>query len=276
MAEDRPDEPPVVERAEQEAIVQSFEIRGLYGYRDISLSSRYAATVLIAKNGTGKTTLLGALAAFLSRQFSRLKDLNFKEIRCRLRGVDNEIILTKEDILALLEIPTDAEFIKYSRRGDIDPTSLFIYIMEEWSQAKSADWRNQHDNKNFSAIFRAHNYNFIETRAWFDRTRKELLQRSPAASAAADAIEAALGAAEVVYLPTYRRIEISLQPDKAEPRRRPKLDVSSSLFTGDIQFGLADISERLAQLNQSILIDSNSGYREISANIINELVDGSF
>ena len=60
-------------------------------------------------------------------------------------------------------------------------------------------------------------------------------------------------------------------------RRRQKFNIASgSLFTGDIQFGLSDISERLEDLNQQITFDSDNGYREISADIINELIDGSF
>jgi hypothetical protein len=48
------------------------------------------------------------------------------------------------------------------------------------------------------------------------------------------------------------------------------------LFSADMQFGLADISERLAKLHQEMLFQSNQGYREISANIINDLITGEF
>ena len=51
-------------RGAEPSLVERFGIEGLYGYRSISLESDYAATILIAKNGTGKTTLLGALDAF--------------------------------------------------------------------------------------------------------------------------------------------------------------------------------------------------------------------
>ena len=88
---------------------------------------------------------------------------------------------------------------------------------------------------------------------------------------------------EIVYLPTYRRIELSL-PEVDEPKtgRRQtsiqnKLGLSRRGFqSGDIQFGLSDISERLSRLNQDMLIESNQGYREISANIINDLISGAF
>jgi len=73
-------------------------------------------------------------------------------------------------------------------------------------------------------------------------------------------------------------VELALRDEPADARRRrPRFNVGpGSLFTGDIAFGLSDISERLAEMNQEVLIASNNGYREISANIINELIDGNF
>lgn len=69
------------------SVVKHFSIEGLFGYRSISLDSKYAATVLIAKNGSGKTTLLGALDAFLRGQFTRLANLDFQSISCAIDGI---------------------------------------------------------------------------------------------------------------------------------------------------------------------------------------------
>jgi hypothetical protein len=106
------------------------------------------------------------------------------------------------------------------------------------------------------------------------------MERQPTVSTIFNRLEKALAGFEIVYLPTYRRVELALRGDPHESRhrrRRPRFDVAAgSLFTGEIQFGLSDISERLAELNQQIILDSNTGYRNISANIINELLDGSF
>src|ERR1700677_4200238 len=85
------------------ALIERFGIRGLYGYRTISLSSRHAATILIARNGTGKTTLLGALDAFLKLQLYRLRGLEFSEIFCQMRGVKGELVLAHDDLVAFLQ-----------------------------------------------------------------------------------------------------------------------------------------------------------------------------
>jgi hypothetical protein len=93
-------------------------------------------------------------------------------------------------------------------------------------------------------------------------------------------LDKVLNGIDIVYLPTYRRVELALGDDPRERphrrRRRRFTVVAGSLFTGEIQFGLSDISERLSELNQQIILESNNGYRKISADIINELIDVPF
>jgi hypothetical protein len=96
------------------------------------LASEYAATILIAKNGTGKTTLLGALDAFLRMQLSRLRNLEFSEIRCKLRGEAGELVLSHNDVVEFLQIPTEGELIRLASRASIEPAALFDFLTTEW------------------------------------------------------------------------------------------------------------------------------------------------
>ena len=99
-----------------------------------------------------------------------------------------------------------------------------------------------------------------------------------------DILKLTLADYEVVYLPTYRRIEISLPEDpEARPAYRKRQSVRArlgltrqGLHSGEIQFGLADISERLAGLHRQMVFESNRGYGQISANIVNDLITGAF
>jgi predicted ATPase len=265
-------------RGAEPSLIERFGIEGLYGYRSISLESDYAATILIAKNGTGKTTLLGALDAFLRMQLSRLRNLEFAEIRCKLRGEDNELILSHNDVIEFLQIPTDGELIRLASRASIEPSMLFTFLLDEWN--KDEDFYAFGPEKNIiSSLHSALNYDRREVIAAVEKTRASLMERQPSVSKIFRTLQKALDGSEIVYLPTYRRVELALRGDPREPnrRRRPKFNVAAgSLFTGEIQFGLSDISDRLSQLNQQIILESNSGYRKISANIINELIDGSF
>ena len=271
------------ERAAEEgarpALIERFGIRGLYGYRTISLSSKFAATVLIAKNGTGKTTLLGALDAFLKLQLYRLRSLEFDEIFCNLRGVDQELILTHDDLVSFLQIPSDGEFAKLASRTGIEPSKIFSFLTSDYDGA-FADWHNDYDpNSLVNKIVSAFSHDTRVARKACDEAYTALFKRSDSLEMLRSRVTTALKDHEIVYLPTYRRIELALTDDGEDQRRRgrskPKLAIAASgLHTAEIKFGLGDISERLSQLNGEIISRSNRGYREISENIINELIKG--
>ncbi len=240
------------------SLIERFGIEGLYGYRSIYLESKYAATILIAKNGTGKTTLLGALDAFLRMQLGRLRNLEFAELHCKLRGEDSELILSHTDVIDFLQVPTEGELIRLASRANVDPASLFNFLVEEWNP-KEEYQGYPHDNKVFSSLIAGFDYDHRETLAAMVKARISLMERQPTVSNIFSRLEKTLAGCEVVYLPTYRRVELPLRGDTREVphrRKRPRFDVAAgSLFTGEIQFGLSDISDRLSQLNQQILLD---------------------
>lgn len=260
----------------KESIIEAFAIEGLYGYRSVSLSSPYAATIMIAKNGSGKSTLLGALDAFLKCQFFRLQDLDFKKIRCKLRGLEQELELEKSDIDILSVVPVDSEIARHSRAAEVDVQTLRRFIAEVFPFLKG-DYDSLSEDKVFTAIWKSVGYNYPDAVAVCDRLSRNLYLGSERLTRIQDLLATALDGAEIVYLPTFRRVELPLQSDRGkQPKAQLKFSPSSSLYGGNIQFGLSDIHERLAELNRTILSDSNIGYRKISANIINELIDGTF
>lgn len=267
------------------SLVEEFAINGLYGYRDVSLTSRYAATILIAKNGAGKTTLLGALDAFLRCQFTRLANLEFSSISCRLRGVEEELILNYSDVQTLFDLPESSEIYNIARRCGVTPVALIEFVQSDFPAAKrNYHELNEHDV--FKKIAAQHGYSTAGTLRLCERLQESLRGRNSNIDRIQDSIKFVMKDTEILYLPTYRRIELPLSeevPDEERgigrrgPSVRSRLGLSRrGLFNTDIQFGLSDISDRLSELNREILTNSNQGYREISANIINELLDGTF
>jgi energy-coupling factor transporter ATP-binding protein EcfA2 len=264
------------------SIVESFSIEGLYGYRNISMQAPNSAVILIARNGSGKTTLLAAMDAFLNGRFGRLSGLDFVEIKCKLRGEPDVLSLTPIDIEALMTVPDFPEFISMARRVDVDPAELLDFLVNDYQYASKR--KTLEENDTYRKIRARYDYVTKDVRRALDKLKEEIEARVPAIDRVQAALQRQLSKVEVIYLPTYRRIELALNdtPSEAIPGRRrqsiqSRLGISKKgLFNTDIQFGLKDIGERLAELNNTMLLNSNIGYREISANIINDMLDGNF
>ncbi|CDN93640.1 putative ATP-binding protein involved in virulence [Agrobacterium tumefaciens] len=267
------------QRGRANSLVESFTIYGLYQYRTVSLESDYAATIIIAKNGSGKTTLLSALNAVLKGQYYRLRELDFSYITLKLRSTDL-ITISQQAILEYSTLKPTKAIMQLAAKIDVEPVRLHRFILEDFEEARVSEPGYDSESKVVGALYRGFSYNWQGAIKALDDIQSEMLLDVPQLYSATLDIRQALADIEILYLPTYRRIELPLE-DTDEVRRygRKKVPVkvnASGLFTGDIQFGLSDISARLAELNQHILYESNIGYREISANIINELLNGTF
>ncbi|WP_210168746.1 AAA family ATPase, partial [Aureimonas sp. N4] len=140
-------------------------------------------------------------------------------------------------------------------------------------------YRELEENPTFARLMRHTEYNRRQATEICKNLRDSYFRNDENIDTIRKTIREALSGIDLVYLPTYRRIELPLDERETARggRRRFKLPFGNKgLFTGDIQFGLADIQDRLRELNQQLLADSNLSYREISANIINDLLDSSF
>jgi len=271
---------PSTSTAEQPSVVEHFSIEGLYGYRSIGLDSKYAATVLIAGNGSGKTTLLGALDAFIRGQFSRLSTLQFERINCKLRGVEEALTVTRNDIDQISQIPVESELWQAAKAFELEPLTLVEFLENDFQNSDPSEFYEHHI---FQQILAKTGFSTPNARSRCEKLAALLGGRNSNVDHIKKILAQVLTDIEVVYLPTYRRIELSL-PESGDVRRgrrrqsiQAKLGIPRrGLYAGDIQFGLADISERLATLNQQMLYQSNQGYEEISANILNDLINGSY
>jgi len=74
-----------------------FEINGLFGSRDISLPIEGNVLILVGPNGIGKSHVLNIFCFFISRQWMRLQEYQFSELKLHFSNSGAE----KEDVLTL-------------------------------------------------------------------------------------------------------------------------------------------------------------------------------
>jgi predicted ATPase len=246
--------------------IKSFKIKGLFGDRDVNIPFKQDIKILIGENGLGKTTVLNMLYFILSNKLYKLRDFDFKTLelsfqdgqvisleREKLIGIDdsldpsppevliNEILraFTSRDLeeinqLFLKQVPRSYILDRFYHRNDIFhryPASMVI------SALKAICGYGDKDNKIKNA--------------------KETLQKE-------------LIDTEVLYFPTYRRIEEDLINLGIE-------DEKSKLGQADtriIQFGMKDVKERLDEIKKEINNLSSRGLSTISSEILSQLVKG--
>lgn len=262
----------------KKSLIEHFEIQGLYGYRNIGMSSQFSATILIAQNGSGKTTLLSAMDAFLRRQFLRLEDLVFDKIVCKLSTSEEMLEITKSEVSEISK-RARVNIAEAAKKLSINEVELFNFVEGEYL-SPNFSFRNWHEYVFLHPVMRNLGYSSKEAQKFFDALRFSYHGVNDKIASTWRVLQETFSEIEILYLPTYRRIELPINDsDVLEPsgKKRSSIKIPDrTLLAGNIQFGLSDISERLHELNQAMMMESNASYRQISANIINELLDGTF
>jgi len=254
----------------------SFRMTGLFGYKNLGITCGQKASIVLAENGVGKTTLLNTLYALLSGRISRLATIDFREAVLEFEGVElvfnRELAFKKRQLLdmdAFMSKRPARELVEYGVR----PEQLFELVTAyiEGGQAKVSR----------DPIFRR-----IFVRSPFDED--DILQRlerlrlsfydSAYVSEFRKKVRSALGAVHVLYLPTYRRIEANFEEvslARNVPRRRLVSEIAETEPERDelIFFGLSDVEEKLAAMTQFIQRSVIEAYSKLSGNVIDTLLN---
>lgn len=254
-----------------ESSIRRFTLYGVHGYKNLSVEFYPGATVIAAQNGAGKTTLLGALHAFLTRRFHRLASYSFSKLECHFVDALFPIIIRREDLPMgsdelLGRVNTIAE------EAGISSESLSDFVSTEYSPTQSFD------NFRFHAIPRAIYYNTSHN---WDGTKQalDLLYKSQNSSFSENLhlikaqLQERMKGVAVVYLPTYRRVELPLlRPNKSRARVAARTVEPTSPLLMDMVFGLGDVEQKLKDMFDEIEKISNIEYRTLSARMLGDML----
>lgn len=236
--------------------VRSFDIAGLYGIRDYSVSIVDNRLILVGENGTGKSTVVTMLYQFLSRQWEQLARSQFDSISLKI-GHDY-LSLDHEDIENYLEEQRD--------RARHYPNRMREIVLEEMRQLDL-----------FSSTSEIHVHNaarHIAARYGMSAraARNLVLEFTEAAdpdSSPVARVSQRLGEifdVSVLFLPTYRRIERDLaeifpllDPERNELRNERRRTITrtgrhSSAYVELVEFGMEDVEQ--------LIHESMAGLRE--------------
>ncbi|UTA66720.1 MULTISPECIES: AAA family ATPase [Emticicia] len=231
--------------------IQSFKVFQLHGTANYNIDFVDNYLILVAENGSGKTTLVNIFYYFLSRQWKKLNEFKFEKIELKI----DDTIYTYEmkwKNIALREakifkrFPGQYQIIaekilrEYSISEIAEPHEFIDYIMSEYDIPRSIAYeiarmlRNEEISIDSSSDLKK-----------IDEALNEIFKNI-----------------QIVYLPTYRRIEKDLKnifPElegnmkeyELRRRLRSRGDKTPS-FIELVEFGMEDVKERIQNRCQEL------------------------
>ena len=224
--------------------IKSFSVYGLFGTYDVNIQFSENIKILIGENGLGKTQILNLFYYTLTKDFFRLNEFNFE--RLEIKFSDKKTVeITKKSVAELVEEiykhPLVKDIIEDIGFGQFEMLrNKFAHNKRNWGKIEeqfifsNSKLRNKYP---IHRIFRV----FEELEMGKPRTSNRVLEKCKID------IDAEVGGVEIMYFPTFRRVEedlYNLGYDEAELQ----LNQENIL----IQFGMDDVQKRFNKIENII------------------------
>ena len=189
--------------------IAEFSIQGLFGDRDVSVSFKSGAKVLVGDNGSGKTTVLNCLFYVLTGRFHRLSAVPFKRILVRFSdGMD--ISIERDELpnpfAWALQAPRLADF-----KSGLGSEAEFLDFVKGFAEsANENDFYTFASTRDYQTRTSQNPFLFYRepARAWdsWNRSDKRGTDLSDSLRQKKQGIQESFPF-PILFLPTYRRVE---------------------------------------------------------------------
>lgn len=244
--------------------ISKFSIKKLHGERDINIDFSDSVKILIAENGAGKTTVLNALYNLVAGNFQKLRKTNFSEISVEFSS-GNNISLTQSDFKWMAEDLLIQSGI-FNHFKNLLPVDHIQELHDMFVQSDRAVLQSSSYFIEAKKRFNVDDNNLI---AWLDILVRELAPISlygPRLMNARAVIEKEFPY-DLIYLPTYRRIEEDLK-NLGEPMANRSLDRNV------IQFGMGDVTAKFKEITSEIKNSSIRWFARVNGQMLTQLISG--
>lgn len=246
-------------------LIKSYRLLGLHGDKDIELTFNSPYKILVAENGTGKTTVLNSIFYLLTGQYQKLSQIEFEKIELTFSG--GQVVELSRDEISL-EIPDNLEnHPQYTRLKSFIGDDLARALVERSMNGETFnELRGTPEYKMARMNFPGP---ISEFQRMIDRIKKDASVDdifAPVLSEKKKKLKELIPL-DVFYLPTYRRVEEDLQRLGYEGEFA---DSQEQL----IHFGMRDVSRRFRKITTEIIESAVTWYSRISGRMLDELMTG--
>ena len=251
-------------------IIKLFEISGLNGFKTLTLQTPTCVRIVVAENGTGKTTLLNALYMILSRRIAKLYRLNFNKITIQFDGFE-KFEVSKDELFPADAKPQSAGAFSELTEYGVTEEQLYEFFTDV---GPGFDSRRVRSHDVYHTVYNECPYDHPETIRLFRRAMPSL-ERTQVYSGFLNYINKGMGELEVLYLPTFRRIEVeNTDFEKRQVRQRslfenaPQTDNDETLMW----FGMSDVEAQLENIKSTIQSETFTAYSHLSVRSLEDLL----
>jgi predicted ATPase len=244
--------------------LKSFSINGLFGYKDVKISFDEQVSILIAENGSGKTTILNILYYSISCEFHKLRAMEFDSIVLEFDsgdsatinknnlGDNSEIISLVQSYLPSKEIREFKSLIAHAmmKNESHHPVKLIELCKE-----------NLVPTEHLNHLI----YSIIKSQGFTQEKQKNNPEK------AIEIIQKNINRS-VLYFPTYRRIEEDLKSLGYEEER---FEDFNSVSKGGklIQFGMNDVINKFKEIKNDITNSSLNIFSKLTGEMLIQFLD---
>lgn len=259
--------------------IESFAMKGVYGYKNLSMTMKGKTTIFVSENGSGKTTILNALNYLLKGNYHKLKNLSFNEIEIKIHGQADLICFSRESIKTA---PAELKDILSDKLGIIEDNFWDENELEDILEAINSYKSGSHeiiDNNFLRNLYNESHYQMNEFIDELKNLKSYLISYSYNNLDQSDILSklsSYLSNYDVIYLPTYRRVEklFDKETDISSRRRMLTRREKRKHFNEEgISYGLKDVEEILSDITLNIERESSIGYRSLSATMLDDLIE---
>jgi len=243
--------------------VRLFEINGLYGERNLRIDFDSNTKIIVAENGYGKTTVLNAFYSILSGDLDRLRKIPFESISITFK-CGEVAFLEKQSLSFDLSKAQHSGIYRHLRNSLPEQT---VYTLIQLSQTLS--FSQIRKLPIFVNSVRKLDASPMNLKHWLSMVVDELGDSMPNMDEVKEVTNLIRTKFDlnVLYLPTYRRVEEDLNSLGLNEDVEVKTD-------HQINFGMGDVRRRIKAITEEILVSSVEWFSKVNGEMIGQLVEG--
>lgn len=249
--------------------ISRFEIYGLHGFRNLDIRLKDNTLILVGENGVGKTTVLHLLYYLLSGQWSAIAKYQFNSLKLSIGEVKYEIhysdfekSLQKIDKRLLTRLPTSVRH------------RVIALLEQTEGRLPLPELEMLCDQYGIPLHF------LLDEIDLFDRSKKG---RQNTLIQTMEAIQGSLGA-QLLYLPTYRRIEQELNlifkglDERELMKRRHMLTArrNADTYVELVEFGMKDVESAIRGTRDDLDKFARANLNNLTFSYLGDIVEEKY